>query len=127
LPLDLRSGLSHFVSGGAVVQQTRDQVGQRCHRQHGGKLVAHVTGMMQVNTLPDDLLQAARQLILGVVGGVQLKSALVLLGKLKWGAERKNRHLARKSGTKISCQRLDHLVALAPEQLRIVRISVHRP
>ncbi|SPE22435.1 hypothetical protein SBA2_100030 [Acidobacteriia bacterium SbA2] len=107
--------MSHFVNGGAVVQQTRYQVGQRSHRQDGGKLVAHVTRMVQVNALPNDLRQAARNFSLSVVGGVQRKSALVLLGKLQWSAERKHRHLARKSGIKISCQCLNHLVAMTPE------------
>jgi hypothetical protein len=38
--------------------------------------------MMQVNALPKELRKAARDLSLRVVGRVQRKRALVLLGKL---------------------------------------------
>ncbi len=127
LSLDLRSSLRHFVDGGAIVQQTRDQVGQRGHGQDGGKLMAHVTRMVQVNALSDDLRQAARDLSLRVIGGVQRKWALVLLGKFNGSRERKNRHLPRSSGFKIGCQSLDDLVAMAPERLGVVRIGMHRP
>ena len=44
--------------------------------------------------------------------GVQGERALVLLGKFKWGAERKNRQFTRKSGIKIGCQCVDYLVAM---------------
>ena len=89
--------------------------------------MAHVTRMVQVNALSDDLRQAARDLSLRVIGGVQRKRALVLRGKFNRSTERKNRQLTRSSGFKIGCQCLDDLVAMAPEQLGVVRIRMHRP
>ena len=89
--------------------------------------MAHITGMMQMDALPHELRETARDLSLRVAGGVQRKSALVLLGEFQRGAERKNRQLTRLSGIKVGCQGFDHLVAVAPEHLGVVRVDAHTP
>jgi hypothetical protein len=71
--------------------------------------------MMQVDALPDDLLETARDFSLRVAGRVQRERGLVFLGEFKRGLERENGQYTRKGGTKIRGQGLDYLVPLAPE------------
>jgi hypothetical protein len=71
--------------------------------------------MMQVDALPDDLRYTARDFSVWVVARVQGERGLVLLGKFKRDLEGKNGQFTSKGGSKITCQGLDYLVAMAPE------------
>jgi hypothetical protein len=71
--------------------------------------------MMQVNALAEHLRQATRDFSVRVAAGVQGERCLILLGKLKRGVEVKNGQFTRQGRTKICCQGLDYLLALAPE------------
>jgi hypothetical protein len=71
--------------------------------------------MRQVDALPDDLRQRARNLGIHVVGGVYGKRALVFLGEFVRGVERENGQSTCKGGIKISGQGIDYFVAIASE------------
>ena len=78
--------------------------------------MAHVAGMMQVDALPDDLRKTARDFSLRRRRSESRgRESWYCLGEFKRGVEGKNGQFARKGGTKISCQCLHYLVAIAPE------------
>jgi hypothetical protein len=70
---------------------------------------------MQVDTLPDDLLETVRDFGLRVAGRIQGERVLILLGEFERSVLGKDGEFARKGTIKISGQRIDDSLTAAPE------------